>query len=54
MGGCPPDPELAVAAMAAFDQMPMGVLIMAFHPARPIRRVYGNVAAARLFGMTLD
>ncbi|MCE9577313.1 MAG: PAS domain S-box protein [Deltaproteobacteria bacterium] len=53
MGGRP-DPELAVAAMAAFDHMPVGVMIVAYHPARPPRRVYANLAAARLSGVTLD
>ncbi|MCE9577312.1 MAG: PAS domain S-box protein [Deltaproteobacteria bacterium] len=44
-----PDPDLAVSVLAAFDDMPVGVLIVRFSPTAPPRRVYVNRAAARLY-----
>ncbi len=49
-----PDPELAVSVLAAFDDMPVGVLIVRFPVAGPPRRVYVNPAAARLYEGTVE
>ena len=49
-----PDPDLAVSVLAAFDDMPVGVLIVRFSPDAPPRRVYVNRAAAALYEGEID
>jgi PAS domain S-box-containing protein len=49
------DPVVALAVLGAFDDLPVGVSILAFPPeGRPARRVYANQALADLFGYTLE
>jgi PAS domain S-box-containing protein len=53
-----PDPIIALAVLGAFDDLPIGVSILAFPmrpgPGRAARRVYANRALAELFGLTLE
>ena len=49
------DPVVALAVLGAFDDLPVGVSILAFGPiGQPARRVYANQALAELFGYTLE
>jgi len=48
------DPLVALAVMGAFDDLPIGVSILAFTQGGPARRVYANRALSELFGYSLD